>query len=293
MFIWGLNVVAIKFLVTEFPPLVMQGGRTFVAGIIAMTVLFFLNDLRKLSKKEWMYAVLAAVFGQLGHHALLAIGLVKTTASNAGLILGLIPLATVILTMIFFRERLTFLRMVGIFIGFAGVAIVVLQNEGLGAISRGDLFVFISMISQAFSFIIIKKATTTLSARQLTAVMLLIGSAFLLALSFVIEPQNASQMTLGTPMVWMVFLASAIVATGLGHILYNVAIQEIGAGETAIFNNLVPFFALIGSFLFLGETIVFLQMIGFILIASGVILGTGYLEAKMKKVKKQTIKETA
>lgn len=293
MFIWGLNVVAIKFLVTELPPLVMQGARTFVAGVIATTVLFFLNDLRKLSKKEWLYVGVAAIFGQLGHHALLAIGLVQTTASNAGLILGLIPLATVIFTIIFFRERVTFLRMIGIFIGFAGVAIIVLQNDGLGAISRGDLFVFISMVSQAFSFIIIKKATTTISARQLTAVMLLIGSLSLLAISFFVEPQAVTHFATVPTLVWVVFFASAIIATGLGHILYNVAIQEIGAGETAIFNNLVPFFALIGSFMFLGETIVFLQIIGFLLIATGVILGTGYLELKLNKVKKQTIKETA
>lgn len=293
MFIWGLNVVAIKYLVVQLPPFAMQGMRIFIAGMFAIIVLYFLKELRKLTKKEWLYAISAAVFGQLGHHTFLALGLVETSATNAGLILGLIPLTTIILTMIFLRDRLTFLRIIGIVLGFTGVAVVVFQNgEGLGAVSRGDLFVFLSMVSQAFSFILIKKVTTTLSAKQLTAVMLLIGSVFILGISFAFESNSVSQMSNKSAIVWVVFFTSAIVATGLGHILYNAAIQKIGAGETAIFNNLVPFFSLVGAFLFLGEAIRFMQVIGFTLIVSGVLLGTGYLDMKLLGSKKINLKKT-
>lgn len=288
MFIWGLNVVAIKFLVAELSPLAMQGTRIFIAGIIATTILYFLKDLRKLTKREWFFALLGAVFGQVGHHSLLAIGLIETSATNAGLILGLIPLTTALLAMIFFHDRITWLRFMGILLGFTGVAIVMLQNkQGIATISKGDVFVFISMLSQAISFIIIKKATTTLSSRQLTAIMLLIGSVFLIGLSFMLEPDAVGQMSSVNSLVWGVFLTSAIVATGLGHILYNEAIQQIGAGETAIFNNLVPFFSLVGAFIFLGEKIAFLQVVGFVLIVIGVILGTGYLEWKVIKARKE------
>ncbi|MFN7250247.1 MAG: DMT family transporter [Anaerobacillus sp.] len=294
MFIWGLNVVAIKYLVTELPPLAMQGTRIFIAGMFAITVLYFLRDLRKLTRTEWFYAFLAALFGQVGHHTLLAMGLVQTTATKAGLILGLIPLATVIFSMIFLRDRPTFVRVVGIFLGFMGVAIVIFQKgEGLSSVSRGDLLIFISMISQAFSFILIKKVTTTLSSRQLTAVMLLIGSVFILISSFAFEPGNVSEMTGKSATVWAVFFTSAILATGLGHILYNAAIQQIGAGETAVFNNLVPFFAIVGAFLFLGEAIRFMQVFGFILIVIGVLLGTGYLEMKMiNRIKQRKLLKT-
>ncbi|MBB5172262.1 EamA family transporter [Texcoconibacillus texcoconensis] len=290
MFIWGLNVVAVKYLVEHFPPVAMQGFRILVAGIVAIIVLYFLRDLRKLTKKEWGITILAALFGQLGHHALLAIGLVETTASNASLILGLIPITTSILAMIFFRDKMTWLQVTGIIFGFSGVAIVVLQNNGsIGAVSTGDFLVFTSMFSQALSFILIKMATKTLSSRQMTAVMLLLGSILLLGTSLVVEPNGFSQLTGGTALVWTVFFVSAILATGLGHILYNAAIQQIGAGETAIFNNLVPFFSLIGAFLFLGESIYVTQVIGFFLIVTGVLLGTGYVDSQIKKKKKNAM----
>lgn len=286
MFIWGLNVVAIKFLIEYFPPVTMQAFRTFVAGIVAIIILYFLRDLRKLSKKEWLYIFIAAILGQLAHHAFLALGLVETTASNAALILGLVPIVTSILAIIFLKDRLTFLRLFGIGLGFLGVAIVVLQNSGgLGSVSRGDIFVFLSMTSQALSFILIKKLSSTLSSKQMTGVLLLVGSILLLGLSFVVEPQGMTELNKGTVWVWIVFLVSAIFATGMGHMLFNSAIHKIGAGQAAIFNNLIPFFTLIGAYLFLGEQIVFTQIIGFILIVLGVLFGTGYVDSVLIKQK--------
>lgn len=286
MFIWGLNVVAIKFLIEYIPPVTMQAFRILVAGIVTIIILYFLRDLRKLTKKEYVYIFLAAILGQLGHHAFLGLGLVETTATNAALILGLSPIVTSILAIIFLHDRLTMVRLFGIGLGFSGVAIVVLQNSGgLGSISRGDLFVFISMISQVCSFIIIKKLSSTLSTKQMTAVMLLVGSVLLLGLSFFVEPQGMTELSKGTVWVWIVLLVSAIFATGLGHILYNTAIHEIGAGQTAVFNNLIPFFALIGAYFFLGEQIIFTQILGFMLIVLGVLFGTGYVESVLIKRK--------
>lgn len=286
MFIWGLNVVAIKFLIEYFPPVTMQAFRTLVAGIVTITILYFLRDLRKLTKKEWSYIFIAAILGQLGHHTFLALGLVETTASNAALILGLVPIATSVLAIIFLNDKLTILRLFGIGLGFFGVAIVVLQNSGeMGSVSRGDIFVFISMTSQAFSFIIIKKLSSTLSSKQMTAIMLLVGSVLLLGLSFVVEPQGIRELNKGTVWVWTVFLVSAVFATGMAHMLFNSAIHKIGAGQAAIFNNLIPFFTLIGAYLFLGEQIVLTQILGFILIVLGVLLGTGYVDSVLIKQK--------
>lgn len=67
---------------------------------------------------------------------------------------------------------------------------------------------------------------------------------------------------------------SAIFATALGQILYNHAIQ-LGPGKSSIFMNLSPFFALLGFFYFIGEQISIAHFLDFILIVTGVILGSG------------------
>ncbi|WP_280770993.1 DMT family transporter [Salipaludibacillus daqingensis] len=295
MVIWGLNVVAVKYLVEHFPPVMMQGLRIGTASLFAILILYFLKDLRKLSKKEWGLTILAALFGQIGHHSLLAIGLLNTTASNASLILGLIPLTTAIFAMIFLGDRLTKIRFIGIIFGFSGVAFVVLNPEqAVSGISSGDLLVFTSMVSQAFSFILIKKITSTLSSRQLTGMLLMIGSISLITISFFFEPGSNEAFSVTGDLIWIVFFSSAIIATGLGHFLFNAAIQKIGAGQTAIFNNFVPFFALLGSFFLLNEALYLSQLIGFAFIVIGVLLGTGYVEQQwLRRRQKQPLRKTS
>lgn len=285
MIIWGLNVIAIKILVEYFSPITMQAVRIFIAGLLVLLILFFQKDLRMLTKREWYYTLFAALLGHVAHHALLAKGLVETTASNTALILGLLPLTTAIFAYAFLKETMTRLRVVGIILGFTGVALVILNNGELGGVSQGDLYILLCMIAQAISFIFIKKVTKTLSAKQLTGYMMIIGSVSMLLLSFIFEPNGAQTLTEGTSWVWVILLSSAILATGLGHIFYNMAINEIGAGKTAIFNNLVPFFALIAAVLFLKETLYVTQVLGFILIVSGVLLGTGYVDVKIHQRK--------
>jgi drug/metabolite transporter (DMT)-like permease len=279
MMIWGLNVIALKILVNHFSPVTLTSFRIFTAGLVVILILFFIGQLRKLTRKEVMYIGTAALFSVVAHHLFLAVGLTKTTASNAGLILGLVPLVTSVLAIVFLGNRFTVFRFIGILLGFTGVVFVVLNGKsGIHHVSIGDFYIFLSVLSQAISFIMIKKATETLDARVMTGWMLLFGSVLLFIISLWMEPDGLSSMTNWTPSLWVIFLASAVLATALGHMFYNKAIQQIGAAESAIFINLNPLFSLLGAYLFLGESISHSQIMGFILIVIGVILGSGVLD---------------
>ncbi|WP_066054118.1 DMT family transporter [Robertmurraya korlensis] len=284
MVIWGFNVSAIKILVTYFPPVFIQGIRVFLAGLVVIVVLIMSKKFERISRKNVLGIFVAALFGVFGHHLFLALGLTLTTGSNTGLILGLVPLFTSIFAMIFLKETLTVVKCLGILAALSGVYFIILKGNGpVSGFSLGDLFIFGAVITQAISFIVIKKLTTNLDSRQMTGIMLIFGSSMMFGLSFWIEPVEASDFH--QPVyVWLVLLASAVFATGLGHMLYNYAIQQLGAGSTAIFINLTPFFSLLGSALFLGEKIVLEQLIGFMLIVLGVILGTGMLEGSFRSL---------
>jgi len=284
MMIWGFNVIAIKVLVEFFDPITITAFRILTAGSVVMLLVIFNKELRKMNKQEWVYIFIASITGVFGHHLFLAVGLAHTSASNAGLILGLVPLMTTLFASLFLKDRLTINKLFGITLGFLGVLFIVLNGSGkLSAISKGDIYIFLSVISQALSFIVIKIGTKTISSRLMTGTMFLIGSSFLFVSSFVLEPTGFSKLQLGTLGVWVVFILSAVLATALGHSFYNKTIQHLGPGETAIFINLTPFFSLVGAFIFLGEKISPLQIIGFFFILFGVLLGTGVLKINTSK----------
>ncbi|MDT8859927.1 DMT family transporter [Alkalihalobacillus sp. MEB130] len=284
MIIWGLNVVMLKVLVDTFPAVTMTVFRIMTAGMVTAAIILASKNMRKLTKKEWKYTFLGALFGVVAHHFFLSVGLTLTNASTAVLILALLPLSTSILAIVFLGDRLTKWRTVGIGLAFVGV-LFIQGGGGEGVFSLGELYIFLAMIVQAISFIFIKKGTTSLDSKQMTSMMLLIGSIGLLFISLVLEPGSIGEM-LGAPLgAYVIFFVSAILATALGHFLFNAAIQKIGAGQAAIFNNFVPFFGLISSALFLNEQVYWYQSFGFMFIVIGVLFGTGYIESMFLKRK--------
>ncbi|MEK5443496.1 MULTISPECIES: DMT family transporter [unclassified Fredinandcohnia] len=283
MVAWGLNIVAIKILVENFPPVSITGLRILAAGLVIFVFLYVKKDLQKMSLHEFGYVSLSALTGILGHQALLSVGLTGTSATNGASILALIPLVTNILAVLFLKANMTFLKISGVFLGIMGIYFILILGGGsFTKLALGDLYVFLSVIAQAVSFIFIRKASYTLNAKTITCYALLMGAGFLLIVSFALEGQSIAATGAVPAYVWVVFAASAIISTGIGNLCYNFAISKIGPGETAIFLNLAPFFSLIGSVLFLNESFKFIQLVGFFLIVCGVLLGTGIFERKPK-----------
>ncbi|GAB7386744.1 DMT family transporter [Bacillaceae bacterium] len=281
MLVWGLNIVVLKVLVQLFPPVTINSLRLLLAAAFLLLVAFWRRKARKFAPWEFRYVCLGALTGVLGHHLFLALGLAFTSAANGGIILGLVPLLTSILALLMLGTPLSFSRWAGIALGFAGVFLIVLSGQGrLNGVSVGDLFMLVSAVSQAFSFIFIKKVSETVNSWWLTGAMQMLGGLLLLSVAPVLEPDGFVQLKEGTVLAWTAFFVSGVVATGIGHMLYNYSIKRIGPGEASIFINLSPFFALLGSALFLQEEILLNQWLSFALVVAGVILGAGMLERR-------------
>ena len=276
--IWGLNVVFLKVLVENMPAQTMTAFRIMIAGVTALIIVLFTKELRRLTKREWTFTILGMIFGVMAHHLFLALGLQSIPASNASLILALVPIATAVLGVIFLGEKLTKARITGFVLALFGVFLIQGATVDAFSLSIGEGMLFMSMFAQAISFIFIKKATATLDSKAVTAIMNLAGSVGLLLIAFIAEPDGLSNMTSASLGVYIVLFTSGIVATGIGHMVFNSAIQKIGASKTAIFNNFVPFFGVLFSVIFLNEMIEPAQLIGFVFIVAGVLFGTGYIE---------------
>ena len=289
--IWGLNVVFLKVLVENMPAQTMTAFRIMIAGVIALIIVLFTKELRRLTKREWTFTILGMIFGVMAHHLFLALGLQSIPASNASLILALVPIATAVLGVIFLGENLTKARITGFVLALFGVFLIQGATVDAFSLSIGEGMLFISMFAQAISFIFIKKATATLDSKAVTTVMYLSGSLGLLILALVMEPSGLEGMAEASVGVYAVLFMSGIVATGIGHMVFNSAIQKIGASKTAIFNNFVPFFGVIFSVIFLKEVININQIIGFVYIVTGVLFGTGYIERVLKKRKLKELEE--
>ena len=103
------------------------------------------------------------------------------------------------------------------------------------------------------------------------------------------EPTGLATFAEGFSSIWVAFFLSAVLSTALGQMIYNYAIGRVGAATASIFLNLNTLFSVVGAALFLQETIKPVHFIGFLLIVTGVILGSGTLEALIKQRHKKKI----
>jgi len=282
MLMWGINVSALKVIVENFMPVTITSLRILAAGLVVFIILAFTRMVRLPKAKEWYYVTGGALFSVVLHHYFLASGLTMTSATNTGLILGMGPVLTVIFATVILKRKPTTLQFTGFILGFIGVSFTVLAGGGgINTINLGDLYILLSILSQALSFIVIKQAAETMDPRLLTGYMLIIGSAVLFLISLWTEPNGIASLNNADYTVWLVFIFSAVIATGVGHMAYNYAISQLGPAETSIFLNLNTFFSLVGAAIFLNESILYSHIIGLIFIVSGVIFGSGGLEAWM------------
>ncbi|MFD1362479.1 DMT family transporter [Lentibacillus salinarum] len=284
MLMWGLNVSAIKVLVDAIDPMLLTGFRVMTAGIAVLMICAVMGLFRLPKRHEWLTIFYIAIFNVMLHHSLVAVGLDLTTGINGSLILGMNPLITAMMAFLILRQRMTWLRIAGFILGFVGVVVTTLTGTGeLAGVSLGDFVVFLGVVVQGFSFVLISKLQPTLDPRLATGYMLVIGSIAIFLTSQVLGSAVREMVHVIDWQLGSAFLFSAILATAFGHMTYNFAIKKVGPAETAIFLNLNTLFAVIGSAIFLNETVTVNHAVGFGLILCGVFMGTGALEYMLLK----------
>ncbi|OZS77733.1 EamA family transporter [Tetzosporium hominis] len=285
MFAWGANVPMLKFIGTHVPPVTVTGIRILMASLAVFLILKFLKILRLPTKREWKYILVGSLTNVLLHHLFLNLGLAVTSATSGGLILGMGPILTAISAAIFLKYFPSKLQWLGLLLGISGVTIAVLVGSTGLDTNIGDLYIFISILSQVLSYMVVVKAARTLDPRVMTAYMMGVGSIGLIITSLILEPGGMVEFLDAPPMFWLIFLASGLISTALGHMIYNYAIGQAGATQSAIFMNLNPLFAMILSSIFLGEILTIRHIVGFLFIVAGVMLGSGAAEDLYKKHK--------
>ncbi|WP_391120014.1 DMT family transporter [Psychrobacillus sp. L3] len=288
MFAWGANLPILKYLVTVVPPVTLTAFRVLTAGLVVLVILWQMKLLRLPTKQEWKYILLGALTNVVLHHYFLNMGLSITSGTHGGLILGTGPMLTAISAAIILKYFPSRYQWLGLVLGLAGVSVSILVGGGeSNGANIGDLFVFLAILAQVLSYMVVSKAAKTLDPRLLTAYMMLVGAVVLIVISFVQEPGGVTAFTQTTPFFWWLFLASAVISTAIGHLIYNYAVGKAGPTKSAIFMNLNPVFSLILSAIFLGEILNFRHVIGLIFIIAGVLLGSGAAEDLWKKHKQK------
>jgi drug/metabolite transporter (DMT)-like permease len=268
--IWGTSFVATKPLLDGVPPLTLAAGRVAVALLV---LLLLLRRIGARPARGWTPAVMGFT-GVFLLYLCQNVGLQHTSAANAALILGGLPVLTALLAGPVLSEPLAATRLVGIAASLAGLAAIVVIGGGAGPgrSALGDALLLVSALSLAAYLLVGRRTFPGGGSLELVAgatgyglVLLLPASAAELALGGMDRP------TLGD-LAGLLYLGVA--ATALAFVLLAYGLHHLEAGQVAAFAYLKPVVGVGAAAILVGEPVTTFHLGAAALILGGVWLVT-------------------
>ncbi len=268
---WGLSFVSSKIILnTGVPPMTMVCIRFVVAAIVLNLFARRIDPAARLRKKDIIPLAASGLFGVTVYFFFEARGIKLTSASHASLIIATIPIFTVVAEAIFFRTRISWIAAAGVALSVAGVVFVV-RRAGEALLSGsivGDLLMFGACLSWVAYILLSKNLHRRMSEIAITAYQSLFGTIFLIPFALLERGQWVPiTLVAGLNLVYLALFCSA-----LSNFLYVHALSRLGPIVISPYINLIPVVSVIGGVVLLGETLVWGQIVGGILILAGVLI---------------------
>lgn len=284
--IWGFAFVAQRAGMENIGPFAFNGIR-FALGSLSLVPLLFLkgNNIRKKALKSeqsfiWEGGVLCGLFLFAGS-SFQQVGIVYTTAGNAGFITGLYVILVPVLGL-FWNHKVNPQTWIGALIALAGLYFLSVRQSL--AFAYGDALVFVSAFFFAGHVLIIGKYAPKTNIIRLSIIQFGIASLLSLFISFFMETTTFQDIRLAAVPI----LYGGIMSVGVAYTLQVYGQKKTQPAHAAIILSMESLFAAIGGILILHEPLTFSIALGGIMMLGGVILSQLRLRKIWLNQKKRT-----
>ena len=269
--LWGSSFVAMKLAFQVYHPMVVVAGRMVVASLCFLALWPRFRHIR-VRPADRFYLVLIVLFEPCLYFLFEAGALTYTSASQAGVIVALLPVMVVVSAGIFLREKMTPWALSGLaaaVVGAIGLSLSAGTTLHAPAPLLGNFLEFLAMVCATAYTLLTKRLTRDYPPLFITALQAFGGSVFFLPfllLPGVELPHTFEPLTV----LAIVYLGAGITLGAYG--LYNYALSRFSAGRVSVFINLIPVFTVMLGFILLGERFTPGQFAASVLILAGVII---------------------
>ena len=275
---WAGNAVVARGVVNSIPPVSLAYWRWVIALFILLPMT--LPRVRRewpIVRDHWPRVLVLALFSVASFNTLLYVAATTTSAINIALINSTIPVMVALLAFLLLSERIRAIQGFGIAVALSGVLMVIAQGSAgrLASLSfaAGDLVMVAAVASWGIFSVLLRRLSVPLSGLTFLTVQIALG-AILLTPVYLIDLLLVSggfTLSLSTmpPLLYV-----AVFPGILAYAFWNHGVWAVGPSRAAIFMYLVPVFASVLAWLFLGERLGGYHLAGGALILAGLYLTT-------------------
>jgi len=272
---WTGNYVAGKIALKTFPPLLVNGLRVSMAGIL-MLPLYGWERWRRPSPaftfRDAGQLIGLGVFGVALNQFLFVLGLSRTSVAHSSIFANTTPILILVFAALMGLEHLTGLKLAGVSMSLTGVVLLRLLDNSVrsGATFAGDVITFCGAI--AFSIFTVLGKTQTRRYGTITVNTFAYVGGALLILPITLSQAARFDFHGASASAWAAVLYMALVPSVICYLIYYYALARMEASRLAAYSYLQPVLAILFGIVILHEHVTPVLVISAAIIFGGVYL---------------------
>jgi len=269
---WGSAFMMTGIAVRGFTPPTLVAIRLVIAAILLGGLVLLSGRAFPASRRFWLSSLAISLAGNCVPFWLISFGQQRIDSGLAGILMGIMPLTTMVLAHFFVRgERLNGTKAGGFLLGFVGLIVLIgpdalLQLRGEGTALIYQLAVLGGAVCYAINAIVARHRPPADPLVAAAGVMLM-GSLVMLPIG---GPAAPEQLASAPAVPFAAMIALALIATAIATVVFLKLVAAAGPSFTSFINYLIPVWALLMGMIFLGEEPQPTTFVALVLILAGI-----------------------
>lgn len=271
LLLWSSTYAAIKMALNDYTPLDLATLR-FIFASLSLGVFAAFRGLRLPALRDIPFFVALALTGFIGYQLLLNYGELSTSAGISGFMVSLTPIFTLLLSSIFFKEKITWFKSIGTIIALTGVWLISENPHGHATFNLGICLLVLAALSLSSFFILQKSATRRYTSLETTCYAVWIATIIFIAIN---TPKTTIQAVIDHhgQSLWLAAYLG-ILCTSIAYWLWAYTLSQIEVSKASIGTYTVPFISALISYYLIQEQYSVNFLLGGVCIIIGVLIAT-------------------
>ncbi len=273
--LWGMSYIWTDRLIAQnIPIFYFVFVRIFLAGIILFLFNTAYTRIKRIQKQDWPKFLLLAFFEPFIYFICETFGLKLTGSPTlSALVIATIPIFSIGAGIVFFKEKVNFVNIIGILLSLVGIVMVAMAKGELGEhFIWGVTLLLIAVVAEVGHASITKSLAGNYNSQTIVMYQFLIGSVYLFPLFLWKGLDGFNYEVYFDGDVWYPIICLAVLCSSLAFSLWVSTIKTLGVAKSSIFSALIPVVAAIIAWLLGHELLNDRQWVGIAISSFGVIL---------------------
>lgn len=291
MIIWATSFVWSKIALEFYSSFTIVFFRLVISSLILFLFLIITKKLVVIEKKHIPIFLLLSFCEPFLYFTGETTGLNYVSPPVAAVIIAVIPLFTPFAALIFLKERVSVLNLIGIMVSFIGIILVIFE-KGLKLLVawEGLLLLFLAVISAVAYSVIIKKLPSKYTAFDIVFYHNVIGAFYFFPIVMIFYGENILLTGFNSEAI-IPIIKLGVFASTVAFVCFAYALKKLSITKVNVFANIIPVFTLIVAWIVLGDIILTHQIVGIFVVIIGVIISQFRLKSyrRTQTVKKEPV----